>query len=1263
MTGITLTSLRSVLAQASELFLQTAEAEADSERAALLARQQSLWQHLADRCSQQGFLGLADICLLFAESLQSLQANPKLSDEQWQRLDCWYTYSGMFFDAPQQFTGLKDWLACLEALDADDIDELLTALQTDSQNLLESGQEEKAPPASNPQDGMEGEPLQPKISQETLRSVLAQASELFLQTAEAEADSERAALLARQQSLWQHLADRCSQQGFLGLADICLLFAESLQSLQANPKLSDEQWQRLDCWYTYSGMFFDAPQQFTGLKDWLACLEALDADDIDELLTALQTDSQNLLESGQEEKAPPASNPQDGMEGALLQPETDAEQAQPVPMTFIELIATELNLFIEEFSEHMGSCLDSSLDAYQSALNPHRDKLNNFQAACQAAGLFGLARVFGFIGNNLAADPPRDFDFQQEFKLLKSSLLLIQDYLAHTADPEKAKTLVSFLQMAGWRQPLGQQAAAAWPDLLRVCIDGEEAHDVDRVVLEAEALDLNPSDQVDAALLASILAELPVLSENFSQVLQAVLQGDRNRLQEAQRIAHTLKGTAGMAGIAGIATLTHALEDIFEYLAEHSVLPPAALSELLVDAADCLESMCEAVRGEGPPPENSLAMAQAVLDWHHRIKTEGLPEDDAAKTASETANQAAEPASRPEPKPAAIAQTDPDADNPITVSSRSLDTLMRSIGEQGVLNTQLDGKSAAMFASLQQIQGMNRQLEHLSAELEQLLADQKHYAPSSSTLTNHAFDALEMDQYNELHTFVNRLAEAGADIRVLNGVVEQQLRDFKSLLTEQAAMQKEDWERLQAIRRVPAEKIVSRCQRIVRQTARATGKTVELVVKGEQTLIDTDVLNRLAEPLMHLLRNAVDHGIETKERRVQAGKPETGRITLEFANLGHAIQVCCRDDGSGLDRAAILETALAKGLINPEEAKQRKDDEIYPLILHPGFSTRSTRTQVSGRGIGMDVVNHQVKQMKGTMSLVSTPGQGLEVRMVLPLLMATTPSLLVQVANTVFALSEQGIRQIFSSREGRVIERDGQVLFQHRNQYYPVEYLNALLGLPDINPEAKKPALLLSSEQGEPQIVFVDRILGRQELLVKSFGDYVPTQYGILGGAVLADGSVAIVLDLSERIALQQDVPFDSAALDEEALAALPRILVVDDSLSARQATAQLLRDNGYEVDTAIDGLDGIEKIERQRPNLILADMEMPRMNGLEFSTHIRNQEAWHDIPIIMITSRSARKHRELAQQAGVNQYLTKPFTEDDLMEWVNRYTGNAVSS
>jgi chemotaxis protein histidine kinase CheA/CheY-like chemotaxis protein len=589
-----------------------------------------------------------------------------------------------------------------------------------------------------------------------------------------------------------------------------------------------------------------------------------------------------------------------------------------------------------------------------------------------------------------------------------------------------------------------------------------------------------------------------------------------------------------------------------------------------------------------------------------------------------------------------------------------VDDVLRLVGESIILTGQVQERIRKTIAQTRAVMGQNRLFQQLTSELEQLVDIRNVSSPLSKSMQRSDFDPLELEQYNELNTVTHRLVEAATDARELGRAIEDNLAALDALLVDQGRLHRDNQEAVLRTRMVPIQTVVPRLQRSVRQTCRLVDKEAELVVHGADTLMDSNVLNDMVDPLMHILRNAVDHGIEPPDRRKRLGKPPVGRIELGFGREGNNIAVRCQDDGTGLDLAAIRRTAAERGLLTADQSLT--DDELARLILLPGFSTRDETTQTSGRGIGMDMVYSRLLDMKGSLRIQTQTGKGCLMELRLPVTLISTHALLLRQRDQMVALSDHGIEQILYSGIGTIQKLGTVTTYRLGDEVYELTSLDTLLNLPP-DPRARgravPPVLLVREETGAIRAVLVQEIVDSRDLVVKNLGQYLPRLNGIVGATILGDGSVAPVLDLPELLrtpAISQPALTATRAATPAA-PTLHRqfVLAVDDSLSARRSLAQFAQDAGFEVRTARDGLEAIEIIKGKRPDLVLADLEMPRMNGLELTAHLRANQATHEMPVIMITSRSTEKHRREAEAMGVNVYLTKPFVEDELLGHIHR--------
>ena len=907
----------------------------------------------------------------------------------------------------------------------------------------------------------------------------------------------------------------------------------------------------------------------------------------------------------------------------------------------------------------LATAADSVPAARAEALSGYVEHLERLGDASASIGLTGLQQVCTRIQANLSQlatqDNPLHAEQRQVVEIWPDLAL---NYLQALDDHTVCTALVNHLQDACWPQPLAAVDAIALVDSLvapKLVTEEAEAEARPRQAQPEDVSLVLPAD-VNQELLDGLLQELPHQAAEFSAAIQRLASGDGqiSDVDVARRIAHTLKGAGNTVGVRGIATLTHHIEDILQALSKHGALPNRPLAETLSNAADCLEAMSEALLGMSAPPLQTFAVLQEVLDWANRIDQTGIPSDDRMPPPS---------VARPEPVESAPIAPEPAAAAPeatLRVPAHLVDDVLRLVGESIILTGQVQERIRKTVTQTRAVMGQNRLFQQLTAELEQLVDIRNVSSPLSKSMQRGDFDPLELEQYNELNTVTHRLVEAATDARELGRAIEENLAALDALLVDQGRLHRDNQEAVLRTRMVPIQTVVPRLQRSVRQTCRLVDKEAELAVRGAGTPMDSNVLNDMIDPLMHILRNAVDHGIEPPAQRQRLGKPPVGRIELSFGREGNNILIRCQDDGAGLDLAAIRRTATEHGLIAADQPLA--NEELARLILLPGFSTRGEATQTSGRGIGMDMVHSRLLAMKGSLRLQTQAGQGCLIELRLPVTLISTHALLARLRDRMVALSDRGIEQILYSGIGTIQQLGKITTYRVGDEVYELTTLDTLLDLPpDQRARGRDtpPVLLVREETGTVRAVLVQEILDSRDLVVKNLGQYISRLNGIVGATILGDGSVAPVLDLPELLrAPVARQPVRTIARVVAPAAPAPRrpcVLAVDDSLSARRSLAQFAQDAGFEVRTARDGLEAIEIINGKRPDLVLADLEMPRMNGLELTAHLRANQATRDLPVIMITSRSTEKHRREAETTGVNIYLTKPFMEDELLGHIHQ--------
>ena len=531
------------------------------------------------------------------------------------------------------------------------------------------------------------------------------------------------------------------------------------------------------------------------------------------------------------------------------------------------------------------------------------------------------------------------------------------------------------------------------------------------------------------------------------------------------------------------------------------------------------------------------------------------------------------------------------------------------------------------------------------------------------------FDPLEMDQYSALNQLSKSLSESASDLLDIKTTMLDKTRETENLLLQLSRTQTDLQEGLMDSRTVPFSRITPRLQRVVRQTATELGKSVELRILNDEGEIDRNILERITSPLEHMLRNAVDHGIEKSQERIESGKSRTGLITLEVLREGGEIVINLIDDGRGINVNAVRQKAIEQGLISAKDSSLKTLD-IMQYIFNAGLSTAKSVSQISGRGVGMDVVQSEVKQLGGVVTVDSESGRGSRFTMRLPLTVAVSDALMVRAGDKYFAVPLVQIERVmrvnvdaianFYTTNADSINIDGQA--------YRLRYLNQILYGSDpldalAHQSSSVPVIIIRTDLGQRMALQVDMIAGsRIEVVVKPLGRQLSHIDGISAATIMGDGSVMLILDL---VALMRNVSNIAKVEQQKANKSVkqahkPVVLIVDDSVTVRKVTSRLLERNGYEAQVATDGIDALEKLQEMLPEVIVLDIEMPRMDGFEVANHIRHTPRLQHIPIVMITSRTGEKHRERAFGIGVNEYMGKPFQEQMLLDTLARFTQQA---
>jgi chemosensory pili system protein ChpA (sensor histidine kinase/response regulator) len=822
-----------------------------------------------------------------------------------------------------------------------------------------------------------------------------------------------------------------------------------------------------------------------------------------------------------------------------------------------------------------------------------------------------------------------------------------------------------------------EEPSLALPEAVDVTPQTVSADQPESITVEQMASD------ADAEIVEIFMEEAEELMEDLDVHIQAwqAEPGNPEHNEAIQRVLHTLKGGARISGLSGIGDLAHDMETELNSRLVNNEQGDEALFQLLHKQYDVVMATIDSVQlwlaegGEGPLRSTDSDNVGAVIeddssDTEPKVDDESITLEDATNVVPlHRKPEKSLDTKKEQPENQQAKRAGPQ--EMIKVPADLLDGLVNLAGETSISRGRLENQVTDFSYSLEDMDAtldrLKDQLRRLDMETEaQVLFRREQQGPDYED-----FDPLEMDRYSQLQQLSRSLVESASDLMDIKSTLVNKTRDAETLLLQQSRVNTELQEGLMKTRMVPFARMVPRLRRIVRQVSSELGKQVELQVNNADGEMDRSVLERLISPLEHMLRNAVDHGLETTEGRSTAGKPEVGNISLDLSRDGSDVVLRLVDDGAGVNLEKVRAKAIERGLL--EKGSKISDQEVLQFILQAGFSTAEQVTQISGRGVGMDVVNSEIKQVGGTVVINSQTGIGTEFIIRLPFTVSVNRALMTKVGDALFAIplnSIEGIVRV-STNNLRELYKQKNPVYHYAGREYQLEYLGHLLRdenqakLPDSN--VPMPVVLVRGAQ--PAAIQVDTLMGSREIVVKALGPQFNSVVGVSGGTILGDGSVVIILDLpnmmrhvnsleyKQHMEIEHQAEAQLAAPVEDSIVS---VLVVDDSVTVRKVTTRLLERQGYEVRTAKDGVDAMATLQDYRPDIVLLDIEMPRMDGFEVATQMRHSSTLKDIPIIMITSRTGDKHKERAMAIGVTDYMGKPFQEDKLLGAITQLTETA---
>ena len=854
-----------------------------------------------------------------------------------------------------------------------------------------------------------------------------------------------------------------------------------------------------------------------------------------------------------------------------------------------------------------------------------------------------------------------DYPAPEAIAILQNIQALVSGQAVAAAESANAVVKVAEVEATSIPEPqLEESATTEQP-----ATDLAEAEELLEISKSSEAIEDTPverseEDELKSIVEESFLEESEEILANAEKLLNQWFdqRSDRSLLLQLQRAAHSIKGGARMIDVEEVASIAYELETTFEQFAVYQ-FNSNAYDGLLQKTLVWLRQAIFQRDYNGFDQLHSSLKKIAYVDVTAQLP-ERLAKTDNLVVSTDFGFVEGDGTEPPQMMGEWANSGTSDSNNEmIRISADLVEKMIDLSGENSINRSRIEMDLGQLGNTLNEmelaIKRLADQLRRMEGELEsQIIA--KHGSENSRYAD---FDPLEMDQYSSLNQLSKSLAESASDLVDFKSTLADKVRETEGLLLQQSRIQAEIQESLMRTRLVPFDRMLPRLQRIVRQTSTTLNRPAELIVQNTEGELDRNILERLVTPFEHMLRNAIDHGLEDTADRIALNKPEVGSIVLNISRQGTDVIVSFSDDGKGIDAEKIREKALSLDLIKADQVIDQ--EEILQFIFHPGFSTAKAVTQISGRGVGLDVVQSEIKSLGGHVSVSSELGKGTVFTIRVPTTVAVSDALMVKVGDQQYAISLAQIDRIV-----RIAPTTLESYFNSKDDYFKIDganyklrYLSEFVGnqpIPRLNNVGHSlPVLLIKGNSGQTIALLVDQLVGsRAQIVVKPIGQQFANVGVVAGATILGDGQVCLILDgqnVARQIQATQRVKQLNDQRDGSRNSNARRlVMIVDDSVTVRKVTSRLLERQGYDIVTAKDGVDAIEQLENVRPDLMLLDIEMPRMDGFEVTNLVRHHDIHRDLPIIMITSRTGEKHRERAFSLGVTHYMGKPFQEAELL-------------
>jgi two-component system chemotaxis sensor kinase CheA len=736
------------------------------------------------------------------------------------------------------------------------------------------------------------------------------------------------------------------------------------------------------------------------------------------------------------------------------------------------------------------------------------------------------------------------------------------------------------------------------------------------------------------------LENLRIVSDGLLALESRSLNADdrKNTIDAVFRAMHTIKGSGRMLGLDELSRIAHACEHVLGAVRDGRRELDTALANDLLRGGDAIQEMVTALIDGRAPSVQSAALLDA-LGKATPPPAEGAPADIPPGPAADPGAEQLLPAEQLEPtQPANMARGSRNASRQtVRVRVDRLDRLLNLAGDLKIDSQTEDEHLQGLNTIEQQMRAQMRALVGLEAELRRM-----RFSPSQQESINKYLNAALNASEGlglSMHSAVERFAQHTAQSAQIVDDLEQEVM---------------------AARLLPISTLFSNLPRAVRTLAAELHKEVNLSLVGETTELDRKAIEALGDPLMHLVRNAVDHGLETAAEREQAGKPRQGNLAIKAEAMGAFVHITIHDDGRGIDPQRLRATAVRKGLINNDVAQALTDQEAIELVFMPGFTTAAMITDVSGRGVGMDVVRTNIVELGGQVQIASEFGAGTTVTITLPLTLVTTRVVLIECGSQLFGLPASGCRSIVWVHPSQVRTIESRAMLPRAEGLATLLRLDEVLGIShsrQMNVE-RTPAVLVG-DTSRPIALLVDRLLDEREVVVKPLGPLLDPLRRYSGAFQVSDGRLALLLNPVALAQMTRGMALAATPAATTAQRTRNRLLIADDSFATRELIRSILSSAGYDVTTAVDGLDALDKLRADQFDLVVSDVEMPRVDGFQLTSRIRSELGKNNLPVIIVTSLASETHRRRGLEAGAQAYIIKSqFNQGNLIDTIRQLLG-----